>query len=322
LIKTGTRHGLLDKDIGALEALLGPENVEAGTKGNCVWVRPGSSAEVSALFRFSATYRLPINVKAGKGKKPVASSALVLSLERFDKVKRVEPRSMLMEAGAGVTGSTIEDEAASFGLVPIQRLAPVDSIGAFLSRTPVIPSAYRGGESEFCCALNAVLADGREVRTRITPRSATGPDIKHLLLGTRGMIGVILHAVIRLEPVGLGRADLLWSFEDKESALGTAAKLQGDGILWPGAYRLTQESKETVLAIRLKGDKAVVSVIASRIAETARANKGKEVRPGKEKTLERYFDAPRLKYEGFFALARRIKRQLDPSNLLNAGESS
>jgi FAD/FMN-containing dehydrogenase len=49
-------------------------------------------------------------------------------------------------------------------------------------------------------ALEAVLAEGTFYRSKETPRSATGPDLDHLLLGGEGRFGVITRATLRLMP--------------------------------------------------------------------------------------------------------------------------
>ena len=308
---------LKDREIHALTALLGDESVRMHSDGACVEALPATTAEVSALMRFAVTYRLPVRVHSKNA--PKGGRGLYLCMERFDRLEAVDSQSLLVEAGAAVTGSSLAAELSARGFRPCLNMEPEDTVGAFLSRAPVTPSAYRAGRSEPCCALRAVLADGTEVRTRITPRSAAGPDVKHLLLGTRGAIGVIVSAVLRVEPVDNAVAELAWRFEGRDATVKAADEMYLQGVLWPGSAVLVQEEDGFVLAVGLRGAREAVTAAAAKAAEIAVVQGGEPLGADESTSFRLRDDGPSMGTV-FMNLVKKVKGRLDPVGLLNPGE--
>ena len=50
-------------------------------------------------------------------------------------------------------------------------------------------------------ALEAVLPDGKVVRTRETPRASAGPDLRQFFLGSEGILGVVTEVTFSLRPL-------------------------------------------------------------------------------------------------------------------------
>lgn len=69
-------------------------------------------------------------------------------------------------------------------------LVATRSIGQF--------SNLYGGIEDMVLALEVVLADGTVCRTRIVPRKAAGPDVRHMIMGGEGALGVITEVTVKI----------------------------------------------------------------------------------------------------------------------------
>src|SRR5690606_15280134 len=93
--------------------------------------------------------------------------------------------------------------------------------------------------------LEAVLADGRVIGSlRKMVKNNTGFDLKNLLIGSEGTLGVITRAVLRLRPQAASVATAwcgLASYEAVTTLLRTAQERLSTGVsafevMWPGYY--------------------------------------------------------------------------------------
>jgi FAD/FMN-containing dehydrogenase len=171
-------------------------------------LRPGSSAEVSAIMKLAHETRTPIVPQGGNtglvgGQVPLAGE-LVLSMTRLDRIREVDVTSSTMTCEAGVVLAKAQEAAAK-----VDRLFPLSlaaegscTIGGNLSTnaggTAVL--AY-GNARELVLGIEVVLADGRMLDgLGKLKKDNTGYDLKHLFIGAEGTLGIITAAVLKLFP--------------------------------------------------------------------------------------------------------------------------
>ncbi len=71
-------------------------------------------------------------------------------------------------------------------------LVATRSIGQF--------STMYGGIEDLLLGLEAVLADGTVIRIKNNPRRSCGPDLRHLFLGSEGMLGFVTEVTVKIFP--------------------------------------------------------------------------------------------------------------------------
>ncbi len=206
-------------------------------------VRPGSVAEVSALLKWASetgTRLVPQGGNTGLvgGQIPVAEGReVILSLQRLDKIRKVDAEGDTMIVEAGVTLQRAQEAAeAASRLFPLSLASEGScTIGGNLSTnaggTAVI--AY-GNARELCLGLEVVLADGRIWNgLRQLRKDNTGYDLRNLFIGSEGTLGVITAAVLKLFPLPAARATAFLAVPDPEAALSllNKAKASAGGTL-------------------------------------------------------------------------------------------
>jgi len=171
---------------------------------------PGSTAEVSALVKLCARHGVAIVPQGGNsgmcgGATPDASGAqLLLSLRRMDAVRAFDAAARQVTCEAGVILETLHRIAQAEGLRFPLSLGGKGSatVGGLISTNAGGTQVLRHGTMRaLVLGLEAVLADG-SVWSALTPlrKDNRGFDLKQLLIGSEGTLGIITASTLRLVP--------------------------------------------------------------------------------------------------------------------------
>jgi FAD/FMN-containing dehydrogenase len=173
-----------------------------------VVLRPGSVAEVSAIVKLAdetATAIVPQGGNTGLvgGQVPLHGE-VVLSLNRLDRIREVDPTSNTITCEAGVTLLRAREAAAAVDRLYPQLLPSEGTctIGGNLSTNAGGTAALAHGIARsHALGLEVVLADGRVLNNlNKLKKDNTGYDLKNLFIGAEGTLGIITAAVLKLVP--------------------------------------------------------------------------------------------------------------------------
>ena len=181
---------------------------------------PASTQEVSALMKLSARHRVPIVPQGGNsgmsgGATPDSGGeTLLLSLRRMDTIRGVDADARQTVCEAGVILQTLHEAARDHRLRFPLTLGGKGSatIGGLISTNAGGTQVLRHGTMRAqVLGIEAVLADGG-VFDALTPlkKDNRGFDLKQLLIGSEGTLGIVTAATLRLLPEIGGRA-VLWA---------------------------------------------------------------------------------------------------------------
>lgn len=204
---------------------------------------PGSTAEVAALVRLCAAYRVPIVPQGGNsgmagGATPDQSgNAIILSLRRMAAIRSLDAAGGQVVCEAGVILQTLQEAADAAGSRFPLTLGGKGSatIGGLISTNAGGTQVLRHGTMRAqVLGLEAVLASG-EVLNLMTPlkKDNRGFDLKQLLIGSEGTLGIVTAATLRLLPAGLGRATAwagLGGIIEARSLLRRMERAMGDAL--------------------------------------------------------------------------------------------
>ncbi|HEV7304710.1 FAD-binding oxidoreductase [Ensifer sp.] len=177
-------------------------------------LRPGSVEEVSRILKLASATGTAIVPQGGNtghvaGQIPREGKAdIVLSLERLNRIRDVDPVGNVIVADAGCILADIQKAADDNNrLFPLSLGSEGSArIGGNLSTnaggTAVL--AY-GNMRQLCLGLEVVLPTG-EIwdGLRRLKKDNTGYDLRDLFIGAEGTLGVITGAVLKLFPKPLG----------------------------------------------------------------------------------------------------------------------
>jgi D-lactate dehydrogenase (cytochrome) len=171
-------------------------------------LRPGSVAEVSAVLKLANETGTAIVPQGGNtglvGGQIPHHNEIVLSLNRLDRIREVDPTSYTITCEAGVTLRRAREAAAAVDRLYPQLLPSEGTctIGGNLSTNAGGTAAIAHGIARaHALGLEVVLADGRVLNNlNKLKKDNTGYDLKNLFIGAEGTLGVITAAVLRLVP--------------------------------------------------------------------------------------------------------------------------
>ena len=244
-----------------------PRGKYPGTAG--LLALPQSTEEVATLITAAARARVPV-IPYGGGTGLVGGQVaaqgpapLILSLERMDRIRAVHPQEFVLTAEAGAILADVQAAAREADrLFPLSLAAEGSArIGGTLSTNAGGVNVLRYGTArELCLGIEAVLPDGSILHgLKRLRKDNTGYDLRNLLIGAEGTLGVITAAALRLSPIPAGQGTAFLAVTDPQAALSllSLARSQlGEGI---SAFELIHRQgldflAETMPQVRLPWD--------------------------------------------------------------------
>jgi alkyldihydroxyacetonephosphate synthase len=170
----------------------------------CV-VRPTNVADVQATLRAATAAGAPV-VPFGLGSGVVggvvtSTESVVLDMGAMRATRFIDKTNLLAGFDAGKNGLEAETEVAAQGLTigHWPQSVAISSVGGWIAtRASGQFSTAHGNIEDIVYAIEAVLPDGELVTLGRAPRAAAGPDLRHLLLGSEGTLGVITGVTFSL----------------------------------------------------------------------------------------------------------------------------
>jgi len=174
-------------------------------------LQPATTAQVAAIVAAAARHRVPLVAQGGNtsmvgGATPPANgAAMILSLRRMDRVRRIAPGARLVVAEAGVVLDTLQAAVAEHRLrLPLTLGARGSAtIGGLVSTNAGGTQVLRYGTMRASVAgVEAVLADGSvHDGTAALKKDNRGYDLDGLMIGAEGTLGIVIAATLKLVPV-------------------------------------------------------------------------------------------------------------------------
>ncbi|MFJ7072065.1 FAD-binding oxidoreductase [Streptomyces sp. NPDC098781] len=218
-------------------------------------VLPGGHDEVLAALRACAEHGLAV-VPFGGGTSVVGGLApsrrgpfVALDLRRMNRLLALDPVSRTATLQPGLRAPDAEALLAEqgFTLGHFPQSYEWASIGGFAAaRSSGQASAGYGRFDEMVLGMTVATPEGT-VDTGRAPRSAAGPDLRQLLLGSEGAFGVITSVTVRIRPVPATCVYEGWRFDSFEAGAAALRRLAQDGPR-PTVMRLSDET-ETLIGL-------------------------------------------------------------------------
>ncbi|WP_323810234.1 FAD-binding oxidoreductase [Sphingobium baderi] len=177
---------------------------------------PANTQEVAAAVALASETGIPLVPQGGNtsmvggATPPADGSALILSLRRMNHIRALSPDDNLAICEAGVILSSLHDAAAA-----VARRFPLSlgakgsaTIGGLISTNAGGTQVLRHGTMRALVeGIEAVLPDGSIFEgLDALKKDNRGYDIKQLLIGAEGTLGIVTAASLRLVPAIAARA--------------------------------------------------------------------------------------------------------------------
>jgi glycolate oxidase len=199
--------------------------------------RPRETAEVAQVLRFAYEHRIPVVPQGARtglaGGANAVDGAILLSLERMDRILGIDEVNHTATVQPGVINSALSRAVAGKGLFypPDPGSWESSTIGGNVATNAGgLCCVKYGVTGNFVRALEVVLADGRVMRTgRTTAKGVAGYDLVHLFTGSEGTLGVITEVTVGLLPLTEKPLTAIAFFATPAAACATVTGYLGSG---------------------------------------------------------------------------------------------
>jgi D-lactate dehydrogenase (cytochrome) len=172
-------------------------------------VYPKSTADVSAVLEAANDRGVPVTPYAAgtslEGNAVPEYEGISLDMTRMNDVLEVRPDDFQIDVQPGVMGNVVDEEVASEGLFfpPLPSSGDISTIGGMIANDASGMQTVKYGEiADWVLELEAVLADGTVVNAGSKAvKTSSGYNLKELLIGSEGTLGVVTRATLELEGI-------------------------------------------------------------------------------------------------------------------------
>ena len=250
--------------ISELSAIVGAAHVASGAdmarwsqdwSGEDRWTplsvaRPATAGEVAAILRMANDRGLPVvpvSGNTGMAGGTRAEGALMLSLDRMNRIREIQPEARIAVAEAGVILSSLHDAVEEHGLIfPLFFGARGSAmLGGALSTNAGGSNVLRYGNARALCLGVEVVTPTGEVMNLMSAlhKDNSGYDLRDLVIGAEGTLGIITAAIVKLFPKPRAYATAMVATKTVRDAVALLHALQAEtgGAVeafeyMPGAY--------------------------------------------------------------------------------------
>ena len=201
-------------------------------------VLPATVEQVAAVMRWAYEHDVvlvPRGGGTGYAGGAVPSGGVVVGLERLDRIRQFDPLLWRMHVDAGVTTARVRAAARESGLYypPDPGAAEQSQIGGNIATNAGGPHAFKYGTTgAWVTGLEAVVPPGDIVRVGGAIRKdVAGYDLKSILIGAEGTLGIVTAAWLRLIPAPEASQTIVGFYADTASGVAAAESILGNGLV-------------------------------------------------------------------------------------------
>ncbi len=206
-----------------------------------VVVIPKTVEEIAEIVKIANKKLIPVTPRgAGSGLSGGAIpvfGGIVISLEKMNKVLEIDYNNMMMVLEPGVVTNDINELIAEKGLFYAGYPMSVETcfIGGNVAENAGGGRAVKYGvTSRYIMGLEIVTPEGDIAQLggkRV--KDVTGYDIKQLIIGSEGTLGIVTKVIIKLIPLPTVKVDLLILFKDVKSAIKVVPRIMTEAKIVP-----------------------------------------------------------------------------------------
>lgn len=198
-----------------------------------------SVTDVQTVMRIAHATGTPVVTRgAGTGLAGGANAGageIALSVRRMDRILEIHRDDLVAVVEPGILNAQLGEALAPHGLwwAPDPASRAISTVGGNIATgAGGLLCAKYGAVRDAVLGVDLVLADGRLLRLgHRTVKGVTGLDLTSLVIGSEGVLGVIVGATLKLRPLVAGQTRTLTAvFDTVRAAAVAAATVTASGV--------------------------------------------------------------------------------------------
>jgi alkyldihydroxyacetonephosphate synthase len=186
---------------------------------------------------------------------------LTLNLQRLNQLHELDETSHLATFGAGVQGPDLEARlrAQGYTLGHFPQSFELSTLGGWIAARSSGQQSLGYGRIENLFAGGQLLAPAGMLELPPFPASAAGPDLRQLVLGSEGRLGVITRATVRISPLPEREEFHAIFFPNFEPGLTAVRQIVQAGL--PLSMMRLSTAVETATTLALAGHERLIGAL-------------------------------------------------------------
>lgn len=195
---------------------------------------PETGDEVAQLLAYAAKHKVVV-IPYGGGTSvaghinPTASDKPVLTIDvgRMNRLLELDEESQIATFGAGTPGPQVESQlrARGYTLGHFPQSFELSTLGGWVASRSSGQQSLRYGRIEQMFAGGSIETPKGRMDIPTIPASSAGPDIREMIMGSEGRMGIITDVKVRVTPLAEKEKFYVIFYPDWKSAKDAARKL-------------------------------------------------------------------------------------------------
>jgi len=253
-------------------------------------VYPASEAQVAAILEYASQRDVSVvpfgggtSVVGGVEAWPREEGGLLLALDmtRMNRVLAIDQVSRTTKAEAGIMGPDLEEKLnhAGYTLGHFPESFEYSTLGGWVAARAAGQKSTKYGKIEHMVEGLRLVSPSGTIATRDVPASAAGPDLRHLLIGSEGIFGVITEVTLRIHryPDRMEHRGIL--LRDFSSGMRALREIMQSGVN-PPTLRLSDSAETSAFAALLRRPRKTIDRLKTRLGMWLMARRGFSLESG------------------------------------------
>ncbi len=262
-------------------------------------VLPSKTSQIADIMRIAKAKKIPV-VARGAGTSLVGGAmplkgGIVLALTKMDQVLAFEPNDRMITVQSGMTNLSVSDFVDMYGLfyAPDPSSQMACTIGGNVAMNSGGAHCLKYGVTTNNLVSVTIVTHDGEI---LTFHQDDGLDLRGLICGSEGQLGIITEACLKLETKAAGSLPMLIGFDDPHEAGACVADIIKAGILPVAIEYMDKTMIEQVekfanagypdvsalLIVEFEGRESFIQRQTSIVEEIAQRHHAKEIRSARD----------------------------------------
>lgn len=233
---------------------------------------PASSGDVRELLDYAVEHDLVVipygggtSVVGHINPEPGSRAVLTIDMSRMNQLLDLDRQSQLATFGAGTSGPQLEEQlrAEGYTLGHFPQSWELSTVGGWVASRSSGQQSLKYGRIEQMFAGGTVETQAGTFAIPTIPASSAGPDLREIIMGSEGRMGIITEVKVRVAPLPESESFHVCFFPSWSDG-ATAARELAQGSVQLSMVRLSNEM-ETMTQL-LSGDPDEVAALDSRLS--------------------------------------------------------
>ncbi|MFC1692126.1 FAD-binding oxidoreductase [Candidatus Latescibacterota bacterium] len=214
-----------------------------------VVVKPTTTNEIADIVKLANEKRIPVTPRgAGSGLSGGAVpmfGGIILSVERMNRILEIDEQNMMVVVEPGVVTNEINEKVKDYDLFFAGYPMSLETcfVAGNIAENAGGGKAIKYGVTErYILGLEVVTPTGEIINLGgKLVKDVTGYNLRMLMVGSEGTLGIITRVVIKLLPLPKAKVNLLALFPDVQTAISIVPKIMTQGGIIPTAIEFMDQ---------------------------------------------------------------------------------